>query len=85
MPTISHFYGIAITMNFSEHNPPHFHANYQEYEIIVEIKTGNVKGTMSKRALKMIFEWLELHKIELLEDWELAKKRKSLLNIPPLP
>ena len=85
MPTISMFYGIAITMNFSEHNPPHFHANYQEYEIIVEIKTGNVKGTMSKRALKMIFEWLELHKSELLEDWELAKNRKSLIQIAPLP
>jgi len=30
MPEISRFYGIAITMNYREHNPPHFHATYQE-------------------------------------------------------
>ncbi len=32
MPTISMFYGIVIRMyNTGEHNPPHFHALYQEY------------------------------------------------------
>ena len=30
MPTISMFYGIMIRMyNNNEHNPPHFHAQYQ--------------------------------------------------------
>ena len=77
MPEISRFYGIIITVNYSEHNPPHFHALYQGYEVSVEIKTGIIKGTMPKRALKMIFEWLDLYKIGLLEDWELAQNRKS--------
>jgi hypothetical protein len=58
MPTISSFYGISIVMNYKEHNPPHFHAFYGEYDISVEIKTGVIIGTMPKRALKMIFEWL---------------------------
>lgn len=40
---------------------------------------------MSKRALKMVFEWLDLHKDELLEDWQLAQDRKTLLKIDPLP
>jgi len=84
MPEISNFYGIRITMNYNEHNPPHFHAMYQGYEIIFEIKSGIVKGTMPKRALKMIFEWAELHKDELLNDWELAVLRKSLVKIEPL-
>ena len=26
MPEISLFYGIRITMNWNEHNPPHFHS-----------------------------------------------------------
>ena len=52
MPQISRFYGISITMNFREHNPPYFHATYQDYEISVDIKTGLVNGKMSKRALK---------------------------------
>jgi hypothetical protein len=51
----------------------------------VEIKTGVIIGTMPKRALKMIFEWLELHKDELLADWELAQNKKQLLPINPLP
>ena len=34
MPRISNFYGIVIWMYFNEHNPPHFHATYGEYEII---------------------------------------------------
>jgi hypothetical protein len=72
-------------MNYNEHNPPHFHAFYGDFEISVEIKSGAVKGSMPKRALKMIFEWLELYKEELLEDWELSQNRKTLLKIPPLP
>lgn len=85
MPEISRFYGITITMNFKEHNPPHFHALYQDYEVSVDIKTGFVNGKMSKRALKMIFEWMEFHKDELLHDWDLAQNRQTLLKILPLP
>jgi hypothetical protein len=50
MPEISRFYGIIITMNYREHNPPHFHAIYQDYEISVDIQTGLVNGQMSRRA-----------------------------------
>ena len=32
MPEISSFYGIIISMFFSDHNPPHFHVKYQGYE-----------------------------------------------------
>ena len=34
MPTISMFFGIIIRMYFGkkEHNPPHFHAYYQDYK-----------------------------------------------------
>ena len=85
MPELSNFYGIKITMNYNEHNPPHFHAMYQGYEITFEIKTGIIKGTMPKRALKMIFEWVDIHKDELLDDWQLAVSRKALVKIEPLP
>ena len=30
MPEISRFFGIVIFMYFDEHNPPHFHARYNE-------------------------------------------------------
>ncbi|MEW5801625.1 MAG: DUF4160 domain-containing protein [bacterium] len=37
-----------------------------------------MEGKMSKRALKMVFEWYEQHTDELLMNWELAKERKPL-------
>ncbi len=54
MPTISIFYGIKITMNYNKHNPPHFHAEYQGCEAIVDVQTGAVSGIMPRRALKLI-------------------------------
>ena len=36
---------------------------------IIDIETGNVVGEMPKRALKLVLEWLELHKNELMENW----------------
>ena len=39
---------------------------------------------MPKRAIKMLFEWLDIHHNELLQDWQLAKERKALQKIPPL-
>ncbi len=84
MPVVSQFLGILITMYWSEHNPPHFHAKYGEYKIIVHIHTGVVEGKFPKRALKHVFEWYELHKDELLEDWELCTKREMPKSIEPL-
>jgi len=84
MPTLSKFYGIVVFMNYNDHNPPHFHARYQDQEIIVENETGLVEGRMSKRALRMVFEWLDLHQAELLDNWELARQRKALREIQPL-
>lgn len=59
MPEISRFYGIVIFMNYSDHEPAHFHARYQEQEVIVEIETGIVQVKMSKRALRMTLEGMK--------------------------
>jgi len=84
MPQISTFYGLIILMNFKDHAPPHFHVWYGEYKITVTIKDGIVTGNMPGRALKMIFEWLEVHRDELLEVWEKAQKGEPLNSIEPL-
>jgi len=85
MPEICRFYGIIIFMNYNDHEPSHFHARYEDQEVIVEIPTWIVKGQMSKRALRMLFEWSELHLEELMENWRLARERKPLNSIAPLP
>ena len=71
-------------MYFDEHNPPHFHVWYVDFKAIVTIVDGIVKGEMPQRALKMIFDWLEIHREELLIDWDLAQKGDELLKIEPL-
>ena len=84
MPEISRFLGIIITIYYRDHQPPHFHAIYWNYEITVEIETGIVNGHFPKRALKLVLEWYELHKDELNKVWELARHRKPLQKITPL-
>ena len=83
MPVISKFLGIIILMYWRDHDPPHFHAKYGEYEVMVSID-GKVDGKFPKRALKLVLEWMELHKKELIEDWELASKGEALKPIDPL-
>src|SRR5215213_6360238 len=68
MPVVSRFYGIVVFLNYNDHNPPHFHARYQDQEVIVEIQSGLVTGTMSKRALQLLFDWTEQHQDELMEN-----------------
>ena len=71
-------------MNFKDHAPPHFHAWYGEYKVTVTIQNGIVTGEMPQRALKMIFEWLELHREELFSTWEKAQTGEKLMYIEPL-
>jgi hypothetical protein len=84
MPEISRFYGLIILMNYLDHAPPHFHVWYGDFKAIVTINDGIVKGEMPGRALKLVFEWMEIHKNELLNDWELAQSGKNLNRIEPL-
>lgn len=84
MPTISQFYGIKITMNYNDHSPPHFHAEYQGYEVLVDVATGAVTGAMPRRALNLIWSWLDEHQGELLDNWQRARNRQVLNWIEPL-
>jgi hypothetical protein len=84
MPTLSTFYGIKITMNYNDHAPPHFHAEYQEWEVIVDIQNGNVEGKMPRRALNMVWAWLDEHRDELADNWQRARNRQPLLPVAPL-
>jgi hypothetical protein len=84
MPEISRFLGIVIGMFFNEHGLPHFHAVYGEYKITVEIESETVRGEFPPRALRLVLEWAQLHRQELLDDWERARRRQPLERIPPL-
>ena len=84
MPELSRFLGIVIYMYYREHAPPHFHAEYGEFEITVDIETGVVTGKFPRRALNLVLEWYSLHKAELSENWSRAEQKDPLKAIRPL-
>ncbi|MGH7204849.1 MAG: DUF4160 domain-containing protein [Nitrospiraceae bacterium] len=85
MPELSRFFGIVIGLFYREHGRPHFHAVYGEFEAVLDIATGTViSGQLPRRALALIREWYDLHKSELLENWELARQHRPLKRISPL-
>ena len=85
MPCVSDFYGIAIYMYYNDHAPPHFHAEYVGDEVEIEISTLQVlHGGLKRRALGLVLEWAELHRAELINDWNLARQGLPLLTIEGL-
>lgn len=85
MPEISLFYGIRVTMNFSDHNPPHFHVSYGNHKASVLIQEGVISaGYLPKRQLKLVLAWAEIHQDELMQNWELSRDGKPLNRINPL-
>ncbi len=71
-------------MFYNDHNPPHFHANYGEYRVVISITDEIVDGYMPKRALKLVFDWMDLHKEELLSNWEKCQNGIRPESIEPL-
>jgi hypothetical protein len=71
-------------MLYDDHRPPHFHAEYGEYKISVEIDTGVVEGRFPRRALRAVLDWHEMHHDELTADWRRAEQHQPLEKVPPL-
>lgn len=85
MPTISMFYGIIIKMyNNGEHNPPHFHATYQGYNAVFNLEGELIEGDIPRKQAKLISAWVEIHRDELIANWELALSEQPLYKIEPL-
>lgn len=42
MPTIDSFNGIKINVYNGEHRPPHIHASYNEFEVLIVIETKDI-------------------------------------------
>ncbi|MFZ4525742.1 MAG: DUF4160 domain-containing protein [Chlorobium sp.] len=81
MPEISRFLGIIISMYFDEHNPPHFHVQYNDYRASMDIRNLNITvGSLPAKVRGLVEEWAELHRDELLLMWE----TKDFHRIQPL-
>lgn len=86
VPQVSSFYGIVITMYFGDHAPPHFHARYGEEGAKIGIEGGEVlAGSLSRRVLRLVRRWAELHRAELEMNWRRVVQNQQPERIEPLP
>jgi len=71
MPRVDTINGITIHLYNGDHRPPHIHARYNEFEILIVIKTGHYyAGNMPKGQLKKVF---------LLVNWQFRLGFRSIL------
>jgi hypothetical protein len=85
MPEVSRFFGIIISMYYEDHNPPHFHAMYNEFKATIKISDfALLEGYLPPKAFGLVVEWASIHKDELLNNWNLAMENKRISKIEPL-
>ena len=86
MPEICRFYGIVIKMYFADHAPPHFHAEYAEFEARIAIDSlAVISGKLPPRAMGLVAEWTTLHQQDPTTLWEKARRFEPLARLDPLP
>lgn len=72
MPVFDSFDGIIISVFSREHLPPHFHAQYAEYEVLITIRTSEVMaGRLPLRQFKKVLAYIqnEENQQDLLETF----------------
>lgn len=85
MPILAVFYGMIIRMYHADHNPPHFHVQYGEQDVLIEIRTGKVlAGKLAPRLKRDVEKWRKLHRDKLLLAWEDTQAFKTPKRIKPL-
>lgn len=88
MPILSMFYGIVIRMYFydnKQHHVPHVHAEYAEDQAVFSIDDGEVlAGSLSSGKTRLVQAWMEIHRDELLANWQLAVNGEEVFKIEPL-
>jgi hypothetical protein len=58
---------------------------YSGQKALIGIETLSVlRGYLSPRALGLVTEWAALHRMELMEDWNLARSDAALKRIAGL-
>ncbi len=72
-------------MDNKRHHMPHIHVTYQEQEAVVSIPEGKLlEGSLPANKMKLLLAWVEIHRDELMADWELASKGQLPYKIEPL-
>jgi hypothetical protein len=85
MPIVSVFFGVVVRMFYQEHEPPHFHAEYQGQRATFDFSGRVMAGSIcSRTARRLIRQWALRHAAELTRNWTKLKAGLPLDRIAPL-
>lgn len=87
MPELSRFMGIIIKLLFkddSQHNKPHVHVYYGEYEASIGIDGELLAGSIPLKQLRIVQGWLAIHEEEAYAAWNKAVRGEPFSKIDPL-
>ncbi len=84
MPEISRFFGIILFLYWKDHNPPHVHFSFGEYQCNIGVIDRIVDGQAPAKVVAMVNKWLDLHEPEVLSLWEKAQRGEPIGKIEPL-
>ena len=75
----------AIRSYYEEHNPAHIHVYYQESSAVFNVFDCEMEeGSLPTKQQRLVIAWMEIHKEELLADWELCQNGEKPFKIDPL-
>lgn len=79
-------YGIIIWMYSNEgaHARPHFHARYAGQTASLDFAGAVIAGSLPRRALGLVAEWVVMHEDELAANWARARRDEPLEPIDAL-
>lgn len=61
------------------------HVKYQDDEAVISIPDGElIEGNLKSNKLKLVEAWIEIHRDEIMADWELASEGNEIYKIDPL-
>lgn len=88
MPELSRFFGIVMRM-FVEagapHQRPHVHAYYQDQAAVFALETLEcLGGSLARPQRRLVEAWMEIHREELMRDWDLLQSGQPPVKIEPL-
>lgn len=67
-----------------QHNKPHVHVYYGEYEATVSIDGELLAGALPRKQLRIVVGWLAFHEDEVYRAWNLAVRGEHFDKIPPM-
>lgn len=69
--------------DIGQHNKPHVHVYYGEYESAIAIDGELLAGSLPRKQLKIVAGWLAFHE-EAYKAWNLAVEGEHFEKIPPM-